>query len=382
MTPWLAVLALVDATWLYLALCRGLFWVPTVRLAPERSRTDWPSVAIVVPARDEEEVLHRTLPRLLSVDYPGEARVVLVDDRSRDGTGALARSLSSGRHSLPLSIVEGTEPPRGWTGKVWAMEQGRRAAGAVEYLLLTDADIDHSPASLRRLVSHAEANRLDMASLMAKLRVVNRWERLVVPAFVYFFAELYPFRWVNRPSGRTAAAAGGCILVRRTALERAGAFESVRDAVIDDVALGRALKRSDSSVWLGFADDVSSVRAYDRLADLWHMVARSAFTQLRYSATLLVGTVLGLLLAFVVPIGAVVGGAVTGNLAVCLMGAAAWLVMAVTYTPMLVYCGVSPLSAFGLPFTACLYAAMTIDSARRHWWGSGVAWKGRSYAAS
>ncbi len=382
MTAWLVILAVVDATWLYLALCRGFYWTTSVRLAPERSLNEWPSVTVVVPARDEEEVLRRTLPRLLAMDYPGEARVVLVDDRSRDGTGALARSLGHRGHSVPLTVVGGTEPPPNWMGKVWAMEQGRQAAGDVEYLLLTDADIDHPPTSLRRLVSQAERSHLDMVSLMARLRVANGWERLLVPAFVYFFAQLYPFRWVNRPSGRTAAAAGGCILVRRTALERAGAFESVRSAVIDDVSLGRALKGSGSSLWLGFADDVSSVRPYDRLADLWDMVARSAFTQLHYSGVLLAGTVLGLLFAFAVPVGAVVGAAVAGSVTAGLMGAAAWLVMAVTYAPVLVYYGVSPLSALLLPLTACLYAAMTVDSARRHWSGSGVAWKGRSYDAS
>ena len=383
MVALVVVLAVLDATWVYLALCRGFFWTTSVRLTRERSLDHWPSVAVVVPARDEETVLRLTLPRVLAMDYPGEAKVVLVDDRSGDGTGVLVRALAADASArLPLTVVAGTEPSPGWMGKVWAMEQGRRAAGAVDYLLLTDADIDHPPHSLRRLVGQAETNGLDMVSLMAKLRAGNRWERLVVPAFVYFFAQLYPFSWVNRRSSRTAAAAGGCILVRREALERADAFESVRGAVIDDVSLGRALKSSGSSLWLGFADDVTSIRPYDRLADLWHMVARSAFTQLRYSATLLAGTVLGLLFTFLLPVGAVVGGALTGNLVVLLMGAGAWMVMALTYVPMLRYYGVAPWSALLLPLTASLYAAMTVDSARRHWFGSGVAWKGRSYAVS
>jgi hopene-associated glycosyltransferase HpnB len=377
------VLAALDATWVYLALFRGFFWSTSVRLAPERSLDHWPSVAVVVPARDEETVLRLTLPRLLAIDYPGEAEVVVVDDRSRDGTGALARALAAAASArLPLTVVAGTEPAPGWMGKVWAMEQGRRAAGAVDYLLLTDADIDHPPHSLRRLVAQAETKSLDMVSLMAKLRADNRWERLVVPAFVYFFAQLYPFPWVNRRSHRTAAAAGGCILVRRAALERAGAFESVRGAVIDDVSLGRALKSSGSTLWLGFADDVTSIRPYDRLADLWNMVARSAFTQLRYSGALLAGTVLGLLFTFLLPVGLVVGGALTGNLVVLFMGAGAWLIMALTYVPMLRYYRVTSASAVLLPFTASLYAAMTVDSARRHWFGSGVAWKDRSYAVS
>ncbi|HAM03859.1 MAG TPA: glycosyl transferase family 2 [Acidimicrobiaceae bacterium] len=377
------VLAVLDATWLYLALLRGFFWTTSVRLAPERSLDRWPSVAVVVPARDEEEVLRLTLPRLLAMDYPGEAKVVLVDDRSGDGTGFLARALAADPSArLPLTIVAGTEPAPRWMGKVWAMEQGRLAAGAVDYVLLTDADIDHPPRSLRRLVAQAETDGLDVVSLMAKLRAVTGWERLVVPAFVYFFAQLYPFSWVNRRSSRTAAAAGGCILVRRAALEGAGAFESVRGAVIDDVSLGRALKSSGSTLWLGFADDVASIRPYDRLADLWRMVARSAFTQLRYSPALLAGTVVGLLFTFLLPVGAVVGGALAGDLLVLLLGAAAWLLMALTYVPMLRYYGVTPLASVLLPFAASLYAAMTVDSARRHWFGSGVAWKGRSYAVS
>lgn len=387
----------LDVAWVYLALCRGWFWRTSLRLdtdvgsgmdfpppgAPGGGSEGWPSVAVVVPARNEAAVLARTLPRLLRQDYPGPARVVVVDDGSEDGTGALAAEAGAEPDAvLELTVVTGAERPQGWMGKVWALEQGRLAAGDPEFLLLTDADIDHPVDSLRRLVANAVHKRVDMVSLMAKLRAVTGWERLVVPAFVYFFATLYPFTWVNRDAARTAAAAGGCVLVRRETLVRAGAFASIQGAVIDDVALGQALKRSGARIWLGFADDVASVRAYDRLADLWNMVARSAFTELGNSAVLLASTMVGLLLLYVLPVAAVVTGLVTGDVLVAALGAGAWVVMALTYAPMLYYYGIWPGASVLLPFTAVLYAAMTVDSARRHWFGTGVAWKGRSYAPS
>jgi hopene-associated glycosyltransferase HpnB len=386
-TVLLGLTAALVATWLYLALGRGFFWRTSIRLEPSSSPavlSRWPSVTVVVPARNEAAVLARTLASLLAQDYPGEGRVVVVDDRSQDDTTAVAWQAASGTtrsdagESLKLEVVRGAALPAGWSGKVWALDQGVRAAGDPDYLLLTDADIEHPPDSLRRLVAKAERDRLDMVSLMAKLRAGNLWERLLVPAFVYFFAQLYPFSWVNRAGSRTAAAAGGCVLVRSEALRRAGAFESIREAVIDDVSLARALKGSSSSLWLGFADSVSSIRPYDRLADLWHMVARSAFDQLRYSSALLAGTVVGLLFVFVLPVAALVTGAVSGDLPVALLGALSWAVMALTYVPMLRYYGIWPGAALLLPFTATLYATMTVDSARRHWSGNGVAWRGHS----
>ncbi|MHB8506961.1 MAG: glycosyltransferase, partial [Acidimicrobiales bacterium] len=273
--------------------------------------------------------------------------------------------------------------PDGWAGKLWAVHQGvAHATGGPstppEWILLTDADIEHAPHSLRRLVATAMADRRDAVSLMARLRVDTPWERLVVPAFVYFFAQLYPFRLVAG-RGRTAAAAGGCVLVRRGALEAAGGIAAVRSAVIDDVALARALKRSGARIWLGLADDVGSVRPYPRLADLWRMVARSAFTQLRYSAVLLALTVAGLALLYLAPVAAVVAGAVTGRPLVLAAGAVAWGVMAATYLPMVRYHRLGVAWALSLPAAAALYAGMTADSARRHWTGAGVEWKGRRY---
>ncbi|MFJ3980567.1 glycosyltransferase [Streptomyces fungicidicus] len=370
------------AAWLWLLLCQGFFWRTDVRLPPSRDPARWPSVCAVIPARDEAAVLPASLPSVLAQDYPGRAEVFLVDDGSADGTGELARELARRCGGLPLTVGSPGEPPAGWTGKLWAVRHGIASARArdPEFLLLTDADIAHAPDSLRRLVAAARTGGFDLVSQMARLRTESRWERLVVPAFVYFFAQLYPFRRIGRAGTRTAAAAGGCVLLRAEAAERARVPDSIRHAVIDDVALARAVKRSGGRVWLGLADRVDSVRPYPRLGDLWSMVARSAYAQLRHSPVLLAGTVAGLALVYLVPPVAVVAGAVTGNAAAAVPGAAAWLVMSGTYVPMLRHYGQPVWLAPLLPFTASLYLLMTVDSAVRHHRGRGAAWKGRTYA--
>lgn len=372
--------------WLYLALGRGWFWRTDVRLppvAPGQEPAAWPAVAVIVPARNEEAVLATTLPGLLGQDYPGPFKVVLVDDRSTDATLAVARSVDRSLGSTTrLTVVEGTDPPPGWTGKMWALEQGsaRPEVAGADYLLLTDADIRHPPGSLRRLVAAATSQKLDMVSLMARLGADHGWERLVVPAFVYFFAQLYPFRWVNRDRCRTAAAAGGCVLVGGGALAASGGFSAIRGAVIDDVSLARRLKRNGSRIWLGLADDVESIRGHSSFGQLWAMVARSAFIQLRCSSVLLMGTVAGLLFLYALPVATLATGVATGRPWLAALGALAWSIMAVTYVPMLRYYRRWPLSAALLPLTAALYLAMTVDSARRHGSGRGVSWRGRRYA--
>jgi hopene-associated glycosyltransferase HpnB len=365
--------------WAWLLLCQGFFWRTDVRL-PERAEPQaWPAVAVVVPARDEAEVLPVSLPSVLAQAYPGRAEVFLVDDGSTDGTGDVARALAAAHGGLPLTVTSPGAPPPGWTGKLWAVRHGIALAGErmnAEFLLLTDADIAHGPESLRELV--AAAGGLDLVSQMARLRVVTGWERLIVPAFVYFFAQLYPFRWISG-GGRTAAAAGGCVLVRRTAVERAGVPEAIRHAVIDDVALARAVKSGGGRIWLGLADRVDSVRPYPGLAELWRMVSRSAYAQLRHNPLLLTATVVGLGLVYLVPPVAAVGGAIAGAGWVCALGAAAWAVMTGTYVPMLRYYGQPLWLAPLLPFTAALYLLMTVDSAVQHYRGRGAAWKGRTY---
>jgi hopene-associated glycosyltransferase HpnB len=371
----LAVVALASAVaWLVLVAARGRFWTTAVRLPAAPSPEAWPDVAVVVPARDEAALLPETLASLLGQRYPGRLSVLLADDGSTDGTGDVARRLAAGS-PVPLEVVAVPARPAGWAGKVWAQSAGLAATGDAPWLLLTDADIVHPPDSVARLVAVALDQRRDLVSLMARLRIRTGWERLVVPAFVYFFAQLYPFRWVA--TGRTAAAAGGCVLLRRSTLERAGGFAAVRDAVIDDVAVARAVAGTGGRLWLGLADEVRSVRPYPRLADLWQMVARSAYTQLRYSPVVLAGTVLGLLLVYVAPPVTWVVGLATGSVPAAVAGGVAWLLMTASYLPQVRYARQPLVLALTLPVAAVLYLLMTLDSARRHHLGRGAAWKGR-----
>jgi hopene-associated glycosyltransferase HpnB len=383
------VLAMV--AWVYLLVAHGGYWRTGCRLPvggggagtyPGR----WPSVVAVIPARDEAGILPETLPSLLGQEYPGEFSVVVVDDGSSDGTGAVAEALGQAS-GVALKVMRGEALPEGWAGKVWAMSQGAAAAGDCDYLLFTDADIAFGPGAVAALVRAAAGDDRALVSQMALLRADTRWERWIVPAFVYFFAQLYPFRRVGRAGARTAAAAGGCMLVRRDVLARAGGLSRIRGARIDDVALARLLKRPPVSArcWLGFTTDVRSRRPYLRLAELWDMVARSAYTQLRYSPALLVAVLAGLAWLYLLPpVAAVAGlaalltGGGTGAAWCAAAGLAAWSMQAITYVPVLRLYRLSWLRAPGLPLVALLYAGMTADSARRHHAGRGGAWKGRT----
>jgi hopene-associated glycosyltransferase HpnB len=360
--------------WVVLTTARGLFWTTRLRLPRAPAPRAWPDVVAVVPARDEAELLPATLPTLLDQRYPGRLRVVLADDGSTDGTGQLARRLAAG-FPVPLDVVAVPPRPPGWAGKVWAQAAALEHAGEAPWLLLTDADIIHPPDGVAALVAAALDDGRDLVSLMARLRIATGWERLVVPAFVYFFALLYPFRWVA--SGRVAAAAGGCVLLRRSALEQAGGPAALRGAVIDDVALARAVHAGGGRLWLGLADDVRSVRTYPRLADLWQMVSRSAYTQLRCSPLLLAGTVAGLLLLFVAPPVTCLAGLAAGYVLPAGAGGLAWLLLTASYLPQVRYAGQPAGLALTLPAAAVLYLLMTLDSARRHHLGGGPSWKGR-----
>jgi hopene-associated glycosyltransferase HpnB len=420
------------AVWAYLVVGHGGYWrtsqwLPQVTGEPAR----WPDVVAVVPARNEAAILPATLPALLGQDYPGPLSIILVDDGSTDGTAEVAARLGRGS-TRALRVVAGTPPPDvagHWAGKVWAMAQGLRAAGipagsdpgpagsdpgpagsdpgpagsdpgpagsdpgragravpGCGYVLFTDADIAWEPGALRALVAAAEGDDRDLVSQMALLRTATGWERVVVPAFVYFFAQLYPFRRVNKPGSRTAAAAGGCMLVRRGALERSGGVAPIRGALIDDVAMGAMVKDQRGRCWLGLSRQVVSVRPYPGLASLWQMVARSAYTQLKYSPLLLAGTIVGLLFSYALPPVAAITGMTliatgTETLPAKLAagaGLAGWALMTLSYLPMLRLYRLSPLRAPGLPLIALLYAAMTVDSARRHYAGHGAEWRGRT----
>lgn len=376
----LAVLSLL--AWIGLLVVRGGFWRADQRLSDDEAdgTVNWPAVAAVIPARDEAKTIGAAVSSLLSQDYPGRLGIIVVDDASVDGTAELAVEAAQG--DPRVLVFSGRPLPAGWTGKLWAVAQGvERTAVAMpdaRFLLLTDADIVHDGASLRRLVGKAEAGGLDLVSLMVRLRCESFWEKLLIPAFVFFFQKLFPFAWVNSRNRRTAAAAGGCMLVRRSALETAGGIAAIRDRLIDDCALAAALKRR-GLVWLGLTTKATSLRRYDRLPEIARMVARTAYEQLDNSPLLLAGTVAGMAVLYGVPPLAFVLGVGSGHLPAALAGGLGWAAMGVAYWPTVRLYRLAPLWVAVLPAAAVLYTAFTLESARRTWKGEGGAWKGRSY---
>lgn len=405
----IALALLTLAIWLYLLFGRGFFWIarevsplrhevgeregpdrdsdwegevalrhPPHPLAaarafsPQRAeRASWPSVVAVSPARNEAAVVGRAIASLLAQDYAGDFRIVLVDDHSTDGTAEAARQ-AAGAQLGRVAIVAARPLPSGWSGKLWALSEGvRQVDEPPELYLFTDADIAHHTSNLSELVARLEDERRDLVSLMVKLRCESFAERFLIPPFVFFFAMLYPFAWSNDPRRLTAAAAGGCILLRRSAYERIGGWESLKGELIDDCALARAVKRG-GSIWLGLTQRTISLRAYPRVTDIWNMVARTAYTQLGYSPLLLGGTVLGMAITYFLPPFLLLSG---GGAA--LIGALSWAAMAVAYAPMLRFYGLSLAWAPLLPAAASVYLAATVRSAWRHWRGRGGEWKGR-----
>ena len=363
----LAALALL--IWLYLLLAHGRFWHSEPELTPSRPDAA-PAVAVVVPARDEAPLIEQSLRSLLAQDYAGPLRVIVVDDASRDGTGAIARGIGDPN----LVVLDGQPRPAGWSGKLWAVAQGLAEAGSAEMVLLADADILHQPRHLATLVAQAQRHDLDLVSEMVALACETPAEHALVPAFVYFFQLLYPFMWVNDPLRATAAAAGGTMLLRLRALDRIGGVAAVRGALIDDVALAAAVKRG-GRIWLGHSGLARSVRSYPAMADIWRMVSRTAYVQLHFSRWLLAATVLAMALTFLVPpIAALFGHGLARWL-----GWIAWGAMAASYQPTLHRYRRSVLWAPCLPVVAAFYMAATIGSAWNHHLGRGVAWKGRAY---
>jgi hopene-associated glycosyltransferase HpnB len=395
MTATLMALGLSGLSWIYLLAFRGRFWRCDQRLAvfSKASLPQWPSVCAIVPARNEADMLTHSLPGLLTQKYPGNFRVLLVDDQSTDGTAEVARqSAHPSQTEASLEIMTTAPLPLGWSGKLWAVHQGIEQVlqdttqPLPDYFLLTDADILHGQTTLKDLAIKAEQEHLDLVSLMVLLRCQSFWEKLLIPAFVFFFQKLYPFPWVNQPRHPMAAAAGGCILVRRDVLMGVGGIEVIRKALIDDCALGAAIKGANldqggtGRIWLGLTTSIVSLRPYPSLQTIWNMVARTAFTQLHYSFGLLLVSLLSLVVIYLVPPVSLLLGGIAGQWGVVAIATLIWSLMTLAYWPTIRLYRLSPLWAFTLPLIALLYTLMTADSALRHLQGRGGAWKGRVYA--
>ena len=376
-----AIAAIPVAIWLYLLLGRGAFWRSSERDDGEPARPpSWPRVAVVIPARNEAAGIAQSIGSLLRQDYPGDWSVILVDDDSSDGTADIARSAAAAANALErLHVLTGAALPPRWTGKLWAMKQGIEAAQGAspppDYLLLTDADIVYQQGVLTRLVALAHARGSVLTSLMVKLRCESFAERMLIPAFIFFFQMLFPFSWVNRTNDRTAAAAGGCMLVRADALRQAGGIDAIRSALIDDCALAKLLKPL-GPIWLGLTERVHSIRPYPEIAEIRRMVSRTAYAQLGYSPLLLAGTVAGMALTYLAPplLALFAGGPAQW------LGILAWLLMALSFQPTLRLYGLSPLWGLALPAIAMCYMLFTLDSALQHARGKGGLWKGRIQA--
>jgi hopene-associated glycosyltransferase HpnB len=371
-----ALAAVPVVIWGVLLFARGGFWRVRDLGLPRLSFTSPRRVAAVIPARNEADVIARCVASLLNAASPDSFHRYLVDDDSSDGTAQAARSAAEALgKSVCLTIIPGTPPPAGWTGKLWAMEQGIARARDYhpDFLLLTDADIVHDPVSLASLVALAESRDLDVASLMVRLHCKSFAEKLMIPAFVFFFFSLYPPRWIAQTGARTAGAAGGCILIRPDALDRAGGLAAIRGEIIDDCALAAAVKRSGGKLWLGLADDTVSVRPYGSFSAIEHMIARTAFNQLGHSTVLLLLAVISLLLAFALPVALLL----TGKTIPVVLGLLALAAMFVAYVPMVRFYRLTPLWAVSLPCAAVFYLGATLWSAVSYWSGAGGRWKGR-----
>lgn len=374
--------------WLFLMLFWGGFWRANCRITTESDRTlaEYPTVWAVVPARNEAEVIATSLTSLLNQDYPGELKVVLVNDNSSDRTSEIVQATANlCNESERLKIIAGKPLAEGWKGKLWAMHQGISYAQAQTpsptYFLFTDADIQHDPNNLRQLVTKAEKENLDLVSLMVRLQCQSFWEKLLIPAFVFFFQKLYPFPWVNDSGKAIAAAAGGCILISNEALTKIGGIAAIKDALIDDCSLAHAVKSQDRNIWLGLSETTHSLRGYDNLKVIWDTVARTAYNQLAYSPLLLIGTVIGMTLVYLTaPVCSIVG-LITGNWTIVAISAVTWLLMITAYLPTVKLYKLSFAWTVALPAIAFLYTLMTIDSAIKHYRGLGGAWKGRTYSS-
>ncbi len=365
--------------WLYLLTARGQFWRDKPETVVFPPPANWPRIAAVIPARNEAPIIATTIGSIAAQDYPGDLGIVLVDDNSDDGTGDLAR-VAVAEATRPIVVLRGTELPLGWTGKMWAVNQGVAEAQTrfdPEFFLLTDADVVHHKTNLKDLVARAQARQQDLVSLMPKLHCATFAERASLPAFAYFFEMLYPFRWVADPRSQVAAAAGGCMLVRRTALDRIGGVPRLKAAIFEDCVLALAIKlENPGGVSLGLTEATYDLRVYNSIGEVWSMVARYAFTRLDRSVWKLAVAVLGMLVTFLVPPLL----CLFSHGWVAALGAFGWLAMAVSFQPFLRFYGRSPLWGPFLPLIAAVFLGATIDSALRYSRGQGGLWKGRIQA--
>lgn len=370
--------------WLFLLLFWGNFWRADCLLANSQGLNDYPTVCAVVPARNEVEVIAASLTSLLNQDYAGQFSVVLVDDNSGDRTTEIALSTAAQLDkSDRLTVIAGKPLVTGWKGKLWAMHQGIESvstpANTPDYWLFTDADIQHDLHNLTQLVTKAETEDLDLVSLMVLLRCQSFWEKLLIPAFVFFFQKLYPFAWVNDPKRSMAAAAGGCVLISNEALTKIGGIANIKDALIDDCSLAQAVKSAGKNIYLGLSETTISLRGYDNLKVIWDTIARTAYTQLNYSPLLLAGTVIGMVIIYLIAPISMAWGLVTSNWLGFSISTVTWLLMIWAYLPTIKLYQISPAWAGLLPAIAFLYTLMTIDSALKYYQGQGGAWKGRTY---
>jgi len=365
--------ALSCLIWLILITAWGRFWRITTS-PTDLNLGSLPRVAVIIPARNEAEGIGKTLSSLLKQDYAGPLRIFVVDDHSTDETAKVASAAGDN-----VTVLSSPALPAGWTGKMWALEQGVKAATefSAQYFLFTDADIVHAPKSVSRLLALAEDRRLDMVSMMVKLRCESFAERALMPAFVFFFFMLYPPEWVNNVRKKTAAAAGGDILVRTEALAKAGGVGAIRGELIDDCALARQIKRH-GGIWLGVTRDAASIRKYETFGVIGRMISRNAFYQLRHSTWLLIGTLFGLAITYVAPPIIFLSGMVSGDHWAMLFGGISWLLMSLSFLPMVRFYELSPLWSVSIPVIALFYAGSTVHSAVQYWTGKGGVWKGRA----
>jgi hopene-associated glycosyltransferase HpnB len=372
-----AIAAVPLLIWIYLLAGRGAFWRVSKGLAREIPQiTPLKHVVAVIPARNEAGYIGETIASLLQQDFPAPLHIVVVDDGSSDGTAELACAAAQRAGKCgQLTVIKGEPLPAGWTGKLWAVAQGVTYVETLEpdYLLLTDADIRHGRYSVAGLVGTAESGRYDLASYMVKLTCSTTAEKALIPAFVFFFLKLYPPVWIRSEKSKTAGAAGGCILIRVTALRRIGGIAAIRHEMIDDCALARAVKHSGGRIWMGLTDETDSTRSYGDFAEIGRMISRTAFNQLRHSRLLLATAVIGLFFTYLLPPLLLF----THRGIPSMLGATAWLLMSFSYLPIVRFYRRSSGWAFALPLIAAFYLGATIHSAVQYWRGQGGQWKGR-----